>query len=574
METLLWTKPSFGTDVQDPLGLELRVSTRMAGQLLHCITTTTLRVRYYSFLPWCIHDYRSRVKDTSADRGLVDAIRQREKALALGCVTHHEGETCVGGAVVGSKAARQKWNTTKLDAEFDLRSHWAMGSLAWNQYSNSLVNLGLFEEMEPTESDEGDLDDEDEGATLSEDDIRLTTLGQQLSNGYAKALGRPHALDLATAFPRTTLRRLASIGAHAGVCEILNERAADRLVLRDLFFDHVASPGKSHGLRRRSLLLLMDLVRQSHDLGVDFDVYRFGDAMLYRATEIDSRLCQFEVDSSLGQIADYWRMFYLHNLMGVALGGIFFGLIRTVEESDREGVRIESAIAELASPIVVKWVKESFGLSMAAAFSAISPAETLRAARQTSPDGRPDIERSMNISSSLAEWRLAKRIREKQWKSMPTSAGLATCLTLMAAVILRFDGLRETEAGQWCGRNVKDPYVDLSPPLVSRWLRQWDPAWWDRPWEDLASIVFDRFVVRQHELLGYDKGSGADSMILHSNDGVLGTTGEYGRVTIGNPRFRFAIQILRDLGLVEIEEMQLTEEGQRWLDDELSDLSA
>lgn len=51
IETLIWNKPALGSDVQDPLGLELRMSPRMAGQLLHCITTVTPRARYYSFLP-------------------------------------------------------------------------------------------------------------------------------------------------------------------------------------------------------------------------------------------------------------------------------------------------------------------------------------------------------------------------------------------------------------------------------------------------------------------------------------------------------------------------------------------
>ena len=67
---MTWTESRIVSDVQDPLGVELRVSTRMAGQLLFCITTITPRARYYSFLPWVIDEYRRSVKDTPADCGM------------------------------------------------------------------------------------------------------------------------------------------------------------------------------------------------------------------------------------------------------------------------------------------------------------------------------------------------------------------------------------------------------------------------------------------------------------------------------------------------------------------------
>jgi hypothetical protein len=52
---------------KDPLGLMGRVSNRLANQLLFCITSITPRARYYSFLPWCIEDYRQRVTPPDID---------------------------------------------------------------------------------------------------------------------------------------------------------------------------------------------------------------------------------------------------------------------------------------------------------------------------------------------------------------------------------------------------------------------------------------------------------------------------------------------------------------------------
>lgn len=572
LETLAWTKPPLGSDVQDPLGVELRVSTRMAGQLLHCITTITPRARYYSFLPWCVSDYRTHLKGQPSDRGLEDAIRQREKALALGCVTHHKGASCNGGGVVGSREAQRKWDSTGLDDEFDLRRYRQNGSLAWHQYFNSLVNLGCFEEMEPTEDNEM-ASDSSTDTGLSPDEIQLTTLGQQLADAYGTSLGRPRVLgELRSNSTRLTLRRVAGLGANGGACELSADGPAEQNLLRELFFDRVGSPGRSHGLRKRSLLLIMDLIRQCADVDVKFDSTVFGDAMLYGATRRDSTTVPLSCPPPLHEVASYWRMFYLHNHMSVALEGAFLGLIRSVEQAERGSVRFESVVAAMGDNTVATTLATVFGVERLRSFLQASPAETFAAAGVRQNDGRPLIADGLTLDSRIAEWRLVAMLREHRWASLPTPAGLAVCLILLAAVVLRFDELREDASASWCAQNVRDPYLDLAPPLLSTWLTQWDHAWWARRWDELAPRLLDRFVVRQHELLGYDKGSGSDSMILHCNDGVLTATGDYDKVTIWNPRLRNAMQILSDLGFIKDSEIALTSDGLVRLRSELAAL--
>src|SRR5437764_7990900 len=78
------------SDVQDPLGLSLRGSTRLGSRLLHCITSNTRRTRYFSFIPWSFFDYQSREKGKPHALGVRDAIVLRENALTLACVKHHE----------------------------------------------------------------------------------------------------------------------------------------------------------------------------------------------------------------------------------------------------------------------------------------------------------------------------------------------------------------------------------------------------------------------------------------------------------------------------------------------------
>src|SRR5437899_9971435 len=105
---LRWSQHVPASDVQDPLGLGLRGSTRLASQLLHCITSITPRARYFSFLPWSVFHFQSREKGQPFALGLYDAIIIREQALTLACLARHEGEPCVGGRLVGSRDGR-KW---------------------------------------------------------------------------------------------------------------------------------------------------------------------------------------------------------------------------------------------------------------------------------------------------------------------------------------------------------------------------------------------------------------------------------------------------------------------------------
>src|SRR6185437_172903 len=99
---LRWSEHVPVSAVQDPLGLSLRGSARLASRLLYCITSITPRARYFSFIPWCVHNWQERERGQRFALGLSDAIALREKALTLACIAHHEGKPCVGGAQVGS----------------------------------------------------------------------------------------------------------------------------------------------------------------------------------------------------------------------------------------------------------------------------------------------------------------------------------------------------------------------------------------------------------------------------------------------------------------------------------------
>jgi len=173
---LRWSDHTPASDVQDPLGLGLRGSTRLAGRLLFCITSVTPRARYYSFLPWCVLDYQKREQDKPFSSGLLDAIVYRERALALACIAFHGGIPCNGGGVVGSEKASKWFFQNEPIANFSKKGLDFTVNPAKDVYMNSIINLGCF----VTDEQRSEIDDE-ENVEFTFDDIELSPLGRQLA---------------------------------------------------------------------------------------------------------------------------------------------------------------------------------------------------------------------------------------------------------------------------------------------------------------------------------------------------------------------------------------------------------
>ena len=174
-QLLRWSDYVPASEVQDPLGLGLRGSTRLASLLLYCITSITPRARYYSFFPWCILDFQKNEKGKSYALGLREAIRLREKALTCGCVAHHEGRPCDGGSLIGSTSATE-WLAENEEVA-NLKKLPFAKIPALNAYLNSLVNLGCFVSEEARTETEEEIEDSE----FTFDDIELSETGKELA---------------------------------------------------------------------------------------------------------------------------------------------------------------------------------------------------------------------------------------------------------------------------------------------------------------------------------------------------------------------------------------------------------
>src|SRR4051812_22123097 len=231
---LNWSERLQATDVQDPLGLVGRGSTRIASRLLYCITSITPRARYYSFIPWCIFDYRQREMGTQHALDLEQAIIIREQALTLACIAHHEGESCSGPGLVGSREAKKWFAKGNRLANFEKMKRFTKNP-ALGQYRNSIVNLGLL--VTETETPDTDEEARENDQTFNGE---LSALGLDLAKRFdEKAAGLLATKSIASKNRSCSIDDLAEFGKQGGLCELSQKGSADRELLRDIFFARV-----------------------------------------------------------------------------------------------------------------------------------------------------------------------------------------------------------------------------------------------------------------------------------------------------------------------------------------------
>ena len=115
---------------------------------------------------------------------------------------------------------------------------------------------------------------------------------------------------------------------------------------------------------------------------------------------------------------------------------------------------------------------------------------------------------------------------------------------------------------------MQDPFADLSVPGILGTLRSaFGDGCWQRPNREILNLLVWRCVVIQHHIMGLARGGVAP---LFHVDGttIIGTEADFTEPGAPNARFTSAMQILRDLALVDgdyEEGFQLSAEGNAWL---------
>ncbi len=571
-QLLRWSDYVPASDVTDPLGLGLRGSTRLASLLLYCITSITPRARYFSFIPWAIYDWQQREKGLGYAFGLREAIKLREKALTYGCVAHHKGHPCVGGALVGSTAA-QNW-LSENDGQANLGRIPFAKNPALNAYLNSMVNLGLFVEQEAREDAEEELQE----VELTFDDIELSALGSELASGYRSVVESLGVIEKLTQAERScSVEQLAELGAIGGLCELVEPNAVDRATLTDVFLARKGFSDKSHFRRNRSLVLILELCRQLSRSGIQTNASSFGLSVYYGQVSIGDESKAISIPESLTDISRRWRMFYFHHYMGVAIEGMFSWLVTRVSERGLTGASVGELASELKSPVVSRELGELTGGGITGEFGASNPAKFFSifglAESDLSNALSKEFDEKITEEHACAESSLESAIRDGTHRHSAT--GLAVPCVLLALTLGRYRQWEETEYGDWLASDavVKDPYLDLLPSTVSIGLSNHYSGWWRKSWSELAEYVLARFVVQQHQSMAFEKTATGDRCLLEVDGERVTSDAAYDKVGLGNARLGSAIQILTDLSLLSKDEHGnriVTPDGIAILETELS----
>lgn len=570
---LRWSDHVPASDVQDPLGLGLRGSTRLASRLLYCITSITPRARYFSFIPWCVFDYRQREKGKPHALGLRDGIIIREQALTLACIAHHKGDACLGGGLVGSRDAKKWFASSGNDADFKkiMKKKFSKNP-ALGAYLNSLVNLGMF----VTEAERPDNDEEEAGEEFSFDNIELSGLGLEVAKRFdQKAGGLATTRQIASKDRCCSLDDLAEFGKHRGLCELSQKGSADRELLRDIFFALVESKSESHRVRRQSLLLTLDLCRQFSAEDWVLDDGSFAGAVYFGELANEESRLTVVISPQFLDIATRWRMFYFHHFMSVAFEGLFSWLVSQLGNCGLAGATVDSLVAQLAEPAVRKNLSEILGVEFKGSFGELTPAALCAKAGVLGGDLDATVSKSVDqaivSNSPFAEDSLEIQIRSTDHRF--SSTGLSLPMILMAVTLARYSQWETTNYGKWLATAATDSYLDLVPPLVNMGLTRRFGDWWNTNFKELTSFVLSRYVVQQHQAMSYEKTWTGERCLLQVDGPRIVSTGGFDKIGMGNPRLGSSIQILMDLGLIEVDDdgvSRLTSEGETFLNREMA----
>jgi hypothetical protein len=556
---LSWTQYVPVSEGQDPLGLNLRVNARLAGQLFYCITSITPRARYYAFFAWAV----SIAREMGPATLLRERLRLIEKAYAMACVARHEGTACTDGRLVGIEEMT-KWYGTPEEALPSLTAVEFAKTPALDAYWASLLGLGLFK----TEDEQKIESTVEEPETIADGDVELSDAGLRLAAAYAATIEGTFPVERLKSgcLSRTEL----SVWGEKGCLCALSASVADRDMLRDLFFNREDMASPSHRFRRDTLLLLLQIADLLADAGCPLDEKHLGEFATFGAVRNQEGLVfPIGVDPLLDDILCRWAMFYTHYYLTAALEHLFVCVMVEANVKSLEGFTLSEFVSRLGSESFNSGFRAVLGISYDGMLTDIPLGDLYKAAglEGISYDkaGSEAFSLTVGLVHPLSESRLLDLIKPKTYWG--TLEALAIGFLLTMSTVMRFLKDEQSPYGNWLSNAVNDdPYGNVTVPVVAKQLRTafGDPL--TVPIRDVLSFLLEHDCVRLHQSLAYQK-SGS---FLYTEEGRIRGRKRYEWPSYGNGRLPSAVLILKDLGLLfagdaGLKVVRLTADGRDWL---------
>lgn len=533
-----WVKPPEPIRGLDHLGVQAPCIALYA-QLLPGITNVTDRARYYSFHPWVICSFDKRYGDHSLD-SFRRVLRRAECLFALIAIRHarrmgDEDEGLHGAGMVG----RFELLRIPEDADQIVLEDYAALEGPKRYFKNKLGGLGQYyfgpmRDLRVLDHSRGG-----EGGQPGYDRER----GHNLANAFASGVPGEEFFQAL----ESPVLHWGDLDALAAFCPCgLRHSAVEQNLLLDLFFARSAIfQGDGSQARRASLGLLLDLAgRGVSDGKSDF-------AALLRGSAYSGALADgspWRVHPDLQRAQRGWAAYQRNELLSLALQGLFASVLRAIERDQCGKLHSAADAADVATNLL-----RALGSKLRLPL------------KQLVADVRAELPNLPDWLSATHELQVGWALNRPSLRDDQLEDVARKSFALLAALLARgvddypyadFDldpeyfapgeihllSFRQLAGGLWSGMTVEE------------WIR-WLAVHWG---------VSRHLKVALRKL----RGERRDTFRIRPLEGELQVV-EAPEPTYTAPRVSKAVQILRDLDLLEMREggtVSLTELGQQELE--------
>jgi hypothetical protein len=500
------------------------------GQLLPGITNVTDRARYYSFHPWLVWAFEQRYKDRSRD-AFVRVLRRAECLIALVGLYHARAlgdadEGRHGAGMVGRFELRQLMDSILQGGSVDLEEHAALeGKLRY--FQNPLGGLGQYyfgplRDLKVLDYVDGN---------------PRNPVGYDKERGAALALAFDRGVDAESFFEALEQGSIDSavLDGLVGFCPCgLATNLPEHRELMDLFLARSERyAGEGAPQRRASLALVLDLVARDWSSD-DLDLEGAFRGACYTGALPGGD--PWIVAPGLRTAQRAWGIYQRNELLSVALQGLFWALLRVVE--NEHGGRIQASTE--GGRIAADLLQQTRG-----------PEILERTVADVVAQRKGDLPALYAWSEETHEvqraWSLVARAGSREWEADAAAGAASEAIDIMLALLAR-----ASEGHPYADFDVDPSYFasnDIHLLSFRHHAEATWPTWTVRRWVEWLGT---RWGIQRHLNVALRKlrAETRDTFRIRPLDGELVLV-EIPQPVFTSPRLARAFQILRDLGLLD-----------------------
>jgi len=305
-----WLESILEVQGLDPLGVHA-ISINIYGYLLPGMTNVTIRLRYYTFLCWLLYNYLETSQSKSIEEWQT-YVRRSEFLFALISDFHHLHEKDYNSSTVGSRTSRAILKKEEEDP-VDITKYTKFESSPERYFQNRGGGFAQY-----YHGPMRDLKLIVDGGPLRvqlADDVKETN-EVRFGLKAAKAFSKNKNLDLfnnCVKKGKATKDQLKILGDTLCACEIC-ENPEEECLLTNLMFDFENYFSESGERRRKTLTLILNLIRDFGQSGISIEDFR--NICLYKYYPNGKKIM---IPDDLKETLEFWSIYQTHEYFAYAL---------------------------------------------------------------------------------------------------------------------------------------------------------------------------------------------------------------------------------------------------------------